>query len=623
MASGQSNISFNCPKCAEPVSALPDKVATRILCPHCVKSIVVPSQIVPGKKSQSEQSIDSLIEGIEIGDDPTAVDPTAPIKIDGLTPEASDDSSWHIRCHVCDSVLSVSDEMVGSTIKCNDCYSILKVKPALGKSGTQRSGAVDQKSSADFGSTEARGFENEPYDGSDLEVVEGGELTLEPLPAKRADSAKDGADAKLNSAETSETEIKAEDELTLAPPVELDPDLLEAQKESLLVDEVLSVELDEVRAVEPADDDATDDLMELEPLTLENTPFELEKPAAESKVKADRPSDGGGGDDDDDSDEMIELLDVPPEVANQMHSEAAGTQGRGESMVSKSTAGVAGSTSNGSQDDTDAPVRVHARRRTKKTTPASNSESKKKASFSSIEDSSLSVILDRSFGVLKTGAIWIWATVAVLLMWVGNAVWHGLGPGAAPEDVTFWQNILNYGIGITVGRLPFWSGYIVLMFLGGVIFRETAKGNDKVGKMTPTDVADFTSTMLLFGFSMFLAALPFFLLYSFIWIPIQLFLAGVFLFCAWQNQSAFGIVSSSVFTSFSRHAASWKKWAAVTAVAACGGFVAGLMLEINWSVLSVFTSLVGSLILTFTTLIYAAVTGWHAGSFMDGDQTNV
>ena len=117
---------------------------------------------------------------------------------------------------------------------------------------------------------------------------------------------------------------------------------------------------------------------------------------------------------------------------------------------------------------------------------------------------------------------------------------------------------------------------------------------------------------------MFVAALPcMFFGFMFISLPIQFFLAGIFLFAAWKNQGAFQIVSTSVFQSFSEHGNSWKNWAMGTAIAAFLGIVGGGLMEVYFPILSAFTSIAGAMLIAFATLFYAAISGWHCGSVVE------
>ena len=315
---------------------------------------------------------------------------------------------------------------------------------------------------------------------------------------------------------------------------------------------------------------------------------------------------------------MIEMFDVSPEELNQAEfaAPAANTSKTLPRMPRKGKQPTAIPVAN--DDDESAPIRVHAKRpRGKK--KKSTARSAPVANRFEFGESNIGEVLEKAMGVLKTGKIWIWAIVSVIVMAIGGAVWQWIQPHRIePESVEFGQRMLSYGTGLLFGQLVFFVGYIVLLFVGGVVFRETARGKTKVTSVSASGGAEFTSTMLLFGFSMFVAALPcMFFGLMFISLPFQFFLAGIFLFAAWKNQAAFQIVSTSVFQSFSDHGNSWKNWAMGTGIAAFLGFVGGGLMEVYFPVVSVFTSFAGAMLIAFATLFYAAISGWHCGSVVE------
>lgn len=585
-------INFTCPECREPFSVTAEKSSGSLHCPHCDKTISSQDAV-----SSEGAAVDSLITGIEGGSDPTQASALEPLSIEGLLDESSDQDSWYVKCHVCDSVLTANKSQLGSQLKCNDCYTLLDVVAPATK--TKSNG----RSSGGPGGAEKPRFVRSPIelvDGSNLEVVDD------------------------------------DDELTLLPPVELPQELLTAQKESLLQAED-AIE-DAVAELETAGADAEMNVemnveLALGPLEVEGGSFELTPAAAEV---ADDESE-----DDDDSDETIELLDIPAEIANRKsglnvaqpasnqdelpyiprqkkHQPKHQPKQKAKSGKQKSSAG-SGANSDTSTHADDSPIRVHAKKRKSKPVDQDIGGVSEAIAESRVEFASLNPyqLLDRSMNVLKSGNIWIGAVVAIALMSLGSAVWHGAGPGELADDASMVQNIMSYLIAITIGQIPFLAGYLVLMYLSAVVFRETALGNDQVESLIPSDAAAFFSTMLLFGFSMFMAALPFVFLPAGLWVPLQFFLAGVFLFCVWQNKSAFAIVSGSVFTSFSQHSASWKTWAKVTSAAAGVGWVGGCLMTLSWPVMSIFTSIAGAVLVTLATLFYATIPGWHAGGFSE------
>ncbi len=563
MASADPNINFDCPECDERVSVASDKIGNQIYCPHCADQIHVPSAM-----SVTDKLLAGMIEEEED-------DHPGTLKIDGISNSADDGSSWHIKCHICDSVLLVSDQQVGSQVKCNDCYSMLSVKP--------REKTLD--------------LEDGVRDGSDLEVIE------------------DNASVSIRDDKDSRSDDS--DELTLLPEIKLAPEVTNAQKETRLDDAIVEEEplseLTEEHLDEPVEEQDDEPILLMEPVSIAKTVspmFGLTEP------------DGAEDDDEDDSDEMIEMLDVSPDELNApeppLEEPSAATQ---LPRIPRKGKKQAPSIPVENGEETEAPIRVHAKRRPKKPMAEPQNRPKAKTRFA-FEKASLGDVLDKAAGVLKSANIWIWTLAAIGLMATGSAIWQWVRTDLAePETITFAQNLLGWGAGLLCGQAVFFVGYIVLLFVGGVIFRETAQGKTKIESVSVSDSADFTSTMLLFGFSMFIAALPcMFFGRMFISIPFQFFFGGVLLFAAWKNQGAFSIVSGSLPNSISQNSASWKNWLMGAGIASLGGIVGGGLMEVQLQIVSVFTSIAGAIIIAFATLLYAAITGWHCGGAVESLQ---
>ncbi|WP_075081751.1 hypothetical protein [Mariniblastus fucicola] len=505
------------------------------------------------------------------------------LKIDGISAEAEDGSSWHIRCHVCDSVLLVTDHQVGSKVKCNDCYSMLEVLPRK------------QLAKLDGETPDASGSPAEEP------------LSLPPVNATDSDD----SDSASDSASASDSDFE---ELTLMPELELAPEIADAQKETFIEE---LVEDDDVP--ELTDEHLEDDVDDDEPIQLMDPIYVA--PVSNPLVK-DSTADFDDDDDDSDSDEMIEVLDVAPEELNCAPVSTPALPAAAVAEVKRDPKRLPRVPRKGSkkkqpnaipvEDDEDIPVRVHAKRRRKRDEETPQYVAPKGFQFDQAQPGE---ILDKAVGLLKSGNIWIWSLVAIALMATGSSVWQWLRPDRLDvETTTLATRMMAYATGWIFGQAIFFIGYVVLLFVGGVVFREAAQGKSSVDSVSATDFADFTSTMLLFGFSMFVAALPcMFFGYMFVSLPIQFLLAGVFLFAAWKNQGAFSIVSGSIAESFSKQSASWKNWLIGAGIAAAGGIFGGLLMEVDIAFVSVFTSIVGAVIIAFATLLYAAITGWHCG----------
>ena len=555
LASADQNYSFDCPQCDERLSVSREKMGNQIHCVHCGEQIHAPSPM---------STADKLLAGL-IDDD--EFEHPGSLKIDGIEDDQEDGSSWHLKCHICDSTLLVSVQQVGKKVKCNDCYSMLDVLP----------------------NAAARKLGVGIADGADLEVID--EDIVIPAPSTSKKRASDSS------------------ELTLAPALELAPEITEAQKETFL-DELVEEDIPMELTSEHLDEDE---------------PIELMEPVATAKT-ADPMFDLGAPDssedDDDDSDEMIEMLDIAPEELNQpaaivapvANARSAPTELPRMPRKGKRPAAIPVE----ADDEDEAPVRVHAKRRPNKKQSATPARARASRGFL-FEDAPMSDVLDKAMGVLKTGNIWIWALVSIVVMAIGSSIWHWLAPDQLDAETSSLANrMLYWGAGTIFGLGVFFIGYIILMYVCGVIFRETAQGETKVDSVKATDAADFTSTMLLFGFSMAIAALPcMFFGYMWLSIPVQFLLGGCFLYAAWKNQAAFSIISGSIVSSFSQCSESWKKWLAVAGISAAGGIIGGLLLEVYWPIISVFTSIAGSIVVAMSTLLYAAVSGWHCGNVVE------
>ena len=539
MASADPNYSFDCPQCKERLSVSSEKIGNQIHCAHCAEQVHVPNPM---------STADKLLAGLV--DDEDEFEHPGSLKIDGIGAGADDGSTWHMACHICDSTLLVSSQQVGTKVKCNDCYSMLPVLPNAAAKLT--AGIAD---------------------GSDLEVVD--EEVVIPASSPASKSVGDSG------------------EFSLAPAVELDPEIAEAQKEIFL-----------------------DDLVE------EDDPMEVtSNPMFAGSSRSARAPDTS---EDDDDDEMIEMLDVPPEQLNEPAAYVAPVVAARSPVElprmprKKGKRPAAIPVESNEADEEEAPIRVHAKRRPKKEKSSTAERTRAPKGFQ-FESASLNDVLDNAMGILKTGKIWIWALVSIVTMAIGSSIWHWIASYQVDsETATLGSRMLNWGAGTVFGTGTFLVGYIILLFIGGVIFRETAHGETKVDSVSVSNAPEFTSTMLLFGFSMMIAALPCMLFgLMFLTVPFQFLLGGCFLFAAWQNQSAFSIVSANIFNSFSQYSESWKKWFAVAAIAAAGGFIGGLLMEAYWPIISVFTSIAGSIIVTLSTLLYAAVSGWHCGNVVE------
>ena len=497
----------------------------------------------------------------------------------------SADPEIYFDCPNCKIMLSVSKQQAGNQILCPKCGEHVDSPDDTNDTDWMLDGLTDQEKQGDIpGSLKIDGISNDQDELAWDIVCNVCDSTLlvnqqqvgtkvrcndchslhEVQPPKEQQAA-DATTKATNSKSRREPAID-DDFMQLAPAIELPSEYKAAQTETLLGD---IPDLD----IEPQAAAAAT----VEPVT----------------------SFSSGAESDDDSDEMIELSDLPPEALNQSHGTAAPPNAESET-------------------ETDAPVRVFAKRRPKKKKEAEVKAPSESIASDAFEDMSLGGVIDRAVRLLQSSAILIWAAGAILLLSFGGAFWHWIGPDRLdPETATIVSRIVQSGIAFLFGQGVFLIGYVALMFVAGVIFRETAQGQTKVESVSSANMADFQSTMLLFGFSMFIAALPWLLTGAmFVTIPLQFFGAGIFLFCAWKNQSPFMIISESLFDSFSLHFGDWKRWAKTALIAAAVGMIGGALMEVSLPALSIFTSIAGAILITIATLFYAAATGWHCGNLV-------
>jgi len=202
---------------------------------------------------------------------------------------ASEDPNYNFDCPQCEERLTVSRDKIGDQVRCVHCGEQVRASSPMSTAEKQLVGLIEEDEFEHPGSLKIDGIsddaETDATDTVELEVVQ--QEALDPSSTSDSKTADDF------------------DELTLAPVLDLAPEIADAQKQSFIDD------LEEV-------DDAADLLPEIldddEPIKLldpvaesipENSTFDLHAP------------DSADGDHDDDSDEMIELLDAPPEELNQ------------------------------------------------------------------------------------------------------------------------------------------------------------------------------------------------------------------------------------------------------------------------------------------------------------------
>lgn len=471
--------------------------------------------------------------------------------------------SFGVRCSVCDSRLIVSLAQVGKQVKCDDCFSMIKVRPPTAKEREQIEKQIRL-------SLEVESDSNDPASADD------GELKLAPLEEDELDEAEVVAEI---------VEDTDDEPLTLRDePV---TDLNEVPDDDFA--DVLLDEEDEDVSRDPQEDDfpneVEDDLGEdllsgdlslTGPMELEDASFVdpamLAAAAKKSKDKAKKkkPSKGSEG-------------NAPEESLNPYRSKSAQqaeASERGESFKSKS----------------------------KKSGAASKYPEMR---FDTFFGSAVEMVTEPS--VAARGFI------VAALMAIGNVIAHAaLSTYSAIEAPTMGDTATMGFWRLGVGWLPYAIGTILLWYFCGVIFREAADGKKKIDSWKLGPTTEWSSTLLITAVSFTIAGAPAMMLMSiYITAPVRFLLALPFLTAVWYAQSPFAIISSDVVMHFRKNGKQWKTVFLVVLALASIAFVAGVLMHVPVPWLNILTSTLGAVFLSFVTMAFAAVAGWHSGMVVE------
>ncbi len=208
------------------------------------------------------------------------------------------------------------------------------------------------------------------------------------------------------------------------------------------------------------------------------------------------------------------------------------------------------------------------------------------------------------------------AIIAGSLIGIGSGIMHLIaGWYRAIEDPTFgdwlWNTTLWMGFGVAIYAI----GVLLLWFVCGFVFRETAVGNRQVSTWQTQGTSDAWSTMLVFSFSFFIAGLPL-AFFPVLVMPFRCLVAPPLLLAAWFNKSPFAIVAVDAFLKFNRQWRMWRSLYLFLLALAGVSLVGGLLMAVRVFILSFVTSLVGAAILMLVTIAFATVTGWHCGQVL-------
>ncbi len=238
-------------------------------------------------------------------------------------------------------------------------------------------------------------------------------------------------------------------------------------------------------------------------------------------------------------------------------------------------------------------------------------------SFPEFDMGSLTIAINTMFR--SPGLLWR-GMVAWLLMGVGWAIMHEFANSfarlAVAKEPSLGDWALNLFSRFLLGGIPFIAGTLLLWFVCGYVFRDSAGGKRQVARWGVSGTSELSSTFLVFAFSYLIAGLPL-AFFPLLITPIRFLAAPPLLLAAWFNQSPFSIVSVDAFQTLKHDASQWKSFYSLMLVLAALSLVAGLLLMIPTFLLLWVFSLAGMALTVLLTIAFAAVTGWHCGRIIE------
>jgi hypothetical protein len=228
--------------------------------------------------------------------------------------------------------------------------------------------------------------------------------------------------------------------------------------------------------------------------------------------------------------------------------------------------------------------------------------------------------LTKSVGAMfgSPGLMWR-AIVSALLMGTGWAIMHAITASYQAVHQDSEAPIGEWAISMIVwflfGGIPYLIGTLLLWFVCGYVYRESAHGRNQISGWATGGSSEFSSTFLIFAFGYFIAGLPMAFV-SWLIVPFRFLFAPPLLLSAWFNQSPFAIIAVDAFQNVQRDWYQWKSFYLYVLALAGIALVGGLLMMIPIFILSAITSLIGAAILVSVTIAYTAVTGWQCSLVM-------
>ena len=574
------NIEFKCQECNAEISVDSKKSGQRVICPECVRTVVVPDASVPTNLFEdifdeetselklspidSEDPVDSTaasqpdldissptpisgdsnglelddealsLEGLQPADDeslvklPTAEqpDPNAPLKIDGHDGLYGGDSAHSITCRICDSLIHIESDKIGTTIECPECFTKIPIDP----------------------------------------------------PAKRKTQKPIWQQPTTPQANNTVVEPTDDDELRLSDPIEkpkidIDPSYgLDGPSEDLLAPK------------KPALPESTSGDLSLEPESETDQPT---TPIAAPKKPAVTPPKPNA--------EQQNKSELPPIKTGRELS----PQSRRERLEKAQ----------------------QKQRSAEQGTVFSHRENSAGMDSRDFPSTDLGPQFKSAISMLTAkNTIWRFA-IAMLLMCTGAVVMESISPSYVSPDTdpspTTTEQIFNFVTWLLLGAAPCLIGWLMLLYTSAYIFRDAALGYRTVNSWKNKGFNELTSTILVFGFS-FVAAGIIMLFFPILKLPMQLLVAPLFLTSVWYSRSPFNVVNIDAFQTDGKTIQMWKSFYQFIAILVMAALFSGLLLFIRGfafmpQFLNLALTVPGVFAQGLITILFAATCGWHCG----------
>lgn len=236
-------------------------------------------------------------------------------------------------------------------------------------------------------------------------------------------------------------------------------------------------------------------------------------------------------------------------------------------------------------------------------------------------DHTVADLFSSAMAMVKTPGILSRVLIAAVIMCVGAITMESFVPfGAEPNpDSTMGQRLTAWACWGALGGIPYLIGVAVLWSTCSFIFRDAALGKQAVANFKTNGANELLSTLLVFGFGFFIGGLPA-LFFTLIILPLRFCVGPLFMIGAWHNQSPFGIVSVDAFKTITKTTGLWKTFYVCMGILSVLGLMCGLlfwMRAVGPFMLDAVVLVIGILLSTGLTLLFAPICGWHCGRVME------